>query len=520
VRLNASASGAVEFDSSAAVEARVDTLASGGFVNVSQLDVAPGNLTLDPDGGDATTISGAFDQAQVRTDIGVNDSRADIRYAGTSGSGSLTFESSNATQDVFYALVDEQTGESLDVTTARAGGELAFDSVPMSTHTASVQSSGVLTIRDVADPHKPITGANLTARFFEPGNDVVAQRVDTDGDGNISLTGLPVDERFTVQVDHPDYHQRRIVLPDLSQQQNVFMLNTAADPQSLEKRLQVQDTTGQFDDAETELILRRAVNSSQFGAPLKASEREFKTAVGGVVGADSVVNTFVQEDTRYRVRLRSPAGDVASLGAFTPTAAGTTTFTVKPGSFNGTPIDAAEDVRYAINRTNRTGVAPAVNVQYNDTNERTDTLFVHIYERGNQSNELLTNTSFTGPLGEVTVSEPIPAAQRDTDWKVVIAAIRDGAENIRVAEPLTPRRDVLPGLPAWLASLISVSLIMLVAGLSSQLNGKVGGVAVAGVGGLLWFSGIAPPSLGPGVVALALVVAGLLFINDRDDGGL
>jgi hypothetical protein len=103
---------------------------------------------------------------------------------------------------------------------------------------------------------------------------------------------------------------------------------------------------------------------------------------------------------------------------------------------------------------------------------------------------------------------------------VVIAAIRDGAENIRVAEPLTPRRDVLPGLPAWLASLISVSLIMLVAGLSSQLNGKVGGVAVAGVGGLLWFSGIAPPSLGPGVVALALVVAGLLFINDRDDGGL
>jgi hypothetical protein len=91
----------------------------------------------------------------------------------------------------------------------------------------------------------------------------------------------------------------------------------------------------------------------------------------------------VQEDTRYRVRLRSPAGDVASLGAFTPTAAGTTTFTVKPGSFNGTPIDAAEDVRYAINRTNRTGVAPAVNVQYNDTNERTDTLFVHIYERGN-----------------------------------------------------------------------------------------------------------------------------------------
>jgi len=79
---------------------------------------------------------------------------------------------------------------------------------------------------------------------------------------------------------------------------------------------------------------------------------------------------------------------------------------------------------------------------------------------------------------------------------------------------------VLPGLPAWLASLMSVSLVLLTAGLSSQLNGKVGGVATAGVGALLWATGIAPPSLGAGVVALALVVAGLLFINDRDDGGL
>jgi len=390
----------------------------------------------------------------------------------------------------------------------------------MSTHTASVQGTGVLTIRDVADPHNKITGANLTARFFEPGNEVVATRQDSDGDGVISLAGLPVDERFTVQVDHPAYHQRRIVLPDLSQQQNVFMLNTAADPQSLEKRLQVQDTTGRFESSETELILRRAVNSSRFDSITSVEDRRFKTAIGGVVGADSVVNTFVQEDARYRVRLRAPSGDVVSLGAFTPTATGTTTFTVESGSFNGTPIDATEDVRYVANRTNVTGSPPAVNVKYNDTNERTDTLFIHIYERGNESNELLANTSFSGPLGDVTVTETVPSGQRDTDWQVVVAAIRDGADNIRVVEPLTPRRDVLGGLPVWLASLISVSLIMLVAGLSSQLNGKVGGVAVAGVGGLLWFAGIAPPSLGAGVVALALVVAGLLFINDRDDGGL
>jgi len=64
VRVNTASAGAVEFNSSAAVEARVDTLASGGFTNVSQLDVAPGNLTLDPDGGDATTISGDLCRCQ------------------------------------------------------------------------------------------------------------------------------------------------------------------------------------------------------------------------------------------------------------------------------------------------------------------------------------------------------------------------------------------------------------------------------------------------------------------------
>jgi hypothetical protein len=510
------ADGAANYSSGSAVEATVEE-ANGTFSNVSDLDVTGGTLTINPDGMATASITGDASRFAFKGEATVDDGTVDVVVEGTRGTSDITLQT-NGTQGQQYGLIDVETGRAIAVGIADATGEVTFSDVPLSKHKLSVEEAGSLTIREETPPHGKITGADVEVKFFETAErDVtIVNRSDSDGDGVIDLTGLPTDEEFVAQVDAPGHEPRTTIIDDIGQQDNVFLLNDSASPPPRDIRFVLTDQTGRFDSARTEIIIQRGINGSLFGG----SEFKFRTVSGDTVGANSGYRTTLQEDERYRIIVRNTNGDTRNLGAFTPETSDVVELQInKVIDTNETAAETALDISRFNSST--TGGNQTIGIQYRDSENLTSQIFVEIFERNNESNTLLQNTSFTsGPYGTFSFSQDIPDSRNDTDFVVRFVAVRDGAENVQATIPLTDRRNLIPALPGWLTATGSVGLLWITAGLFSQLNGRIGGIVVAGEGALLWFFGLVPSGLGIGVVVLAMVTAGLLFVNDRNDGGL
>lgn len=506
-------SGSAYYNSTADTTARVDTI-NGTWSNVSALDVTAGNLTINPDNMAEASIAGDASVFKFKGEAQVNDGDIDAYVSGIGGSATITLET-NGSQGTMYGLVDVDSKKALAADVAGSNGQVVFSDVKLSDHFVRVQELGDLTIREETEPHQLITGSDVEVRFFEDGTDgtVVVNRTDGDGDGTIDLTGLPVDEQFVAKIRAENHSQRTVIIEDLAQQETAFLLNDSASPQPLEKEFVISDQTGRFDAESTEIIIERAINTSLY----ESGGFEYLNIAGDDIGADRAYITTLQEDARYRIRVRNSQGDVRQLGAFTPKVAGTTELQI--GTITAKQRNET-DIAWSANITDTSSGGEEVIVQYNDSRELTDTLYIEVHERGNRSNTLIPNTTFTGPLGTVATSEPIPDGENDTEWVVRITAERTNANDFAAVEPLSPRKNLLSGLPAWLTSIMSLGIIWVTAGLFSQLNGDIGALVVAGEGAMFWFVGFAPGALGAGVVVLSLVTAALIFINERGDGGL
>lgn len=381
----------------------------------------------------------------------------------------------------------------------------------------SFKTPSEITIREETPAHGLITGSDAQVKIFEDvGEDpVIINRSDTNGDGSISLDGLPTDSRLVVRADAPNHEPRTVVLDGLYEQSTIFLLDSNAAPPPVEIKFRLSDRTGVFSGDGTQIIVSRAINESLYGS---SGGFEFRRVVGSDVGAQAGYTTSLQEDTRYRIRVRSESGDVRQLGSFQPENAELVTLEItKIDTELG--LDDSPVVSYNVSRVNNSGTE-FISVAYNDSQRNTSKLYVTIYERGNESNVALANTSFDGPLGEASVSEQLTAAERDTDWVVKIVGKRSPGDDVSARIPLSNQKDIIPALPGWLRAISSIGVIWITAGLFSQINGDVGALVVAGMGGMFWFVGFVPDGLGVGVVILAMVTAGLIYINDRRDGGL
>lgn len=385
--------------------------------------------------------------------------------------------------------------------------------------TFDISVPGNLTIRNETSPYGIVTGCNATVRFFEDvdNNPTIVERTDSDGDGNISLVGLPVDGEFTVSMKCNGYHNRTIIIEDIFAQQSAFMLSE--DRPSVENRFTVEDRTGDFSPDVTEIIIQKAINRSKYGG--SPDGFSWTNIAGDDLGASQEFVVDLEEGDRYRIKVQNNGGDQRILGAHNADL--TATFNLVIGTIILDPI-GTDQPAWEAERTNETGEPVRVTFEYNDSVQNTTKIWLHIYEFNNESNELLANTSFTpsgtGNFGTFTNTEDVPAAENETTWVVDFLAERESEDNIDARIIVGPQRDLLPELPGWLLSIIYVGTILIVAGLFSQLNADVGALAVAGVGAVMFFAGIAPDGVGSGVMLLALMVAGVMFLNGRRGGGL
>jgi len=351
----------------------------------------------------------------------------------------------------------------------------------------------------VRNSSDPIT---LEVEFFG-GNGTVEQRTTTTG--RIDMTGLPADERFSVSVDAGDkYVQRQVIIEDLLTYKTAYLLSQDASIDTVEPRFLLQDPSNQFDTEQSEIVLERPID--------EGNGTRYVPVAGDRVGLNGF-DTILERDQRYRVTVTDPdSGSQRQLGEFTPTQSEQVTLTVADVEFDS--VSQTDGLEWGASYQTVEEGSDTVEFVFRDQFE-TQTIAYEIVERGNDSNVLTTGTA----SGNVTVSEPVPAGETDTVWVVRFNATRGNGETLSASRPVsTSRLPVGPGLAGEWQVVVSMLTLFVVAGLFGAANPGVGGIAVAGTGGFLFFLGWLPDSTGGIMVALALFIAVLAYVGRKARG--
>ncbi len=357
-----------------------------------------------------------------------------------------------------------------------------------------------LQVRQARDPYSLIDDRTVNLTFYEDG-DIYTR---TTSDGTINTTGLPADSDLVGEAKADGYFTGYFIIEDISKQQSVYLLNSNAS--SVEVRFTLRDRTGNFEGNGAHLQIQKAIN--------RTGSTEWHTVYGDEFNAAGAVTADLEKSQRYRLVLKNDDNDIRVLGTYDADVSETVELTV--GTVKAVP--EGSDLEFAWNATylNASGTN-YVQFEYNDTQNLTDKVSVKIYQRGNESNVLYPNQTFSGPLGSFAISVQVPEDQKDVTWMVEVTGTRDG-ESINIKEPVGPKNPILGSLPGWVKTIISIGSIWIVAGLFSQLNGDVGALVTAGLGGIWWYVDFLPQETGVGVVVLSLITAGIIFVNERRGG--
>jgi hypothetical protein len=460
-------------------------------VELKSGDSSPALSNPQPEGPQSTTPS----QVSIDVDDGdfpSDDVTVEFELDGTVvGSETLTGAGTASA-----SISDPGAGEH----TVTATAEDAYGNTNSRTWTFGTPDN--LTVRNASAPWALINDRAVNVTLYQ-GDDVIQRSTN---DANISLSGLDTDQQIVVEASAPGYNDSFVVINDITQQSTVYMLSENVS--KVEVRFTLNDLTGgTFENNNASLAIQKPINRT--GTP------QWKTVHADEFGVAGVT-TKLEQNQRYRLIVKNDIGDRRMLGSYTADVAETRELTINPLQDGLTEPDA--DFTYNASYLNTTS-GNYVQFVYNDSTSSTDSLTVQIHERGNDSNVLLSNTTFGGPLGTVGVTEPIPADQQGTDW-VVEAWIDQGGTTTHLVIPVGPQQPFLGGIPWYMQLILSIGTLWLVAGLFSQVNGDVGAIVVAGMGAIFWFMDLLPEGTGFGVVVLALLTAAIIFINERRGGGL
>ena len=400
----------------------------------------------------------------------------------------------------------DSTGTPVAGTTDATGGTFTIQLEPGSYELRLQEGPSELQIQDLFNQTLITEGPNGSAlevevEFFGDDGAVESRTTTT---GRIDMRGLPANERFSVSVDAGDqYVQRQILIPSLLEQQTAYLLPQDVEVDTVEPRFILQDPSNQFDTEQSEIILERPIDTD--------NGTEFVPVAGDRVGLNGF-DTILERDQRYRVTVRDPdSGAERQLGEFTPTQSEQVTLTVADIEFDS--VSDVDGVDWAATYQRNDNQQDTIQFVYRDT--QTQSISYEIHERGNATNVLASGTA----SGNVTVSEPVPPTETETVWLVTFNASRATGEVVSASRPVsTSRLPVGPGLAGEWQVVVSMLTLFVVAGLFGAANPGVGGIAVAGTGGFLFFLGWLPDSTGGIMVALALFIAVLAYVGRKARG--
>jgi len=410
---------------------------------------------------------GDYDTVTVEFYDASDDSLIDSDTLSANGSASATWSDPDSGDNQWYAEASDTFGST----------------VTSSTFTVTIPE--ILTLRDVNEPGTILQSPSIeaTVRFYEsePGDSTVYPR--TPSNGEIDMTGLPTQQEFVVGVDDSSdtYAQRLTLLESIFQQQEVYLLNNSAD--TAIATLLIEDRTGAFETGETSIQIERSVNTT--GSP--AGEEEYVVVAGDVIGTQLEFSTTLEQDVRYRVTVENDVGDSRQLGSFTLQQDRVIRLVIS-GIDVGVPIPQDEPVFETSQSVDENTGDKSLTFKYIDAAQETSEVTVEVIDAGNESNVLATGSN-TGDIGTYQFSETLTGDDAELTVLAKITYVRNGdtftdlvpfgANEFPVNIPLSQE---------W-KNIFSVGFLLVMAGIFSVANARVGAIVLPGIAGVLYLTG-------------------------------
>jgi len=452
-----------------------------------------------PDGGNKSTTPVTLEVNVTDGDFGSPGDTVTVEFYNDETNSLIGTDtvSSNGTASVTWSNVDAGRNE------WRADASDTFGGTD-STGTLELNTATTLTIFNESAPNTKVTqpsGVKLTFFGDDPDNTTVVERNTTNGE--VDMSGLPVNTEFAVEIESDGYVTRQAIIKTIVRQQSIYLLpeNTSR----VTSRFQVNDQTGNFPQDESTVFVKKPLN--------KTSGTDYVTVAADRLGPEGFT-TQLESEQRYRIVLENPDGDIRQFQPYGATVNETVTLDVADVEF---ALTEQEPVNWGFEVDgDGGGNSTLVRFSYRDPTSKTTNLDVTIHERGNESNVIL-NTTKPGPVGDVVLTKTLPGDNETTNYQAEWTATR-GSEQIS-SQRFAGERGTLTSLrlPDWMKHGISVFGILLVAGLGSRINAPTVGIGCGFVASLAWFIGWLPAAVSGSVIVAAVAIS-VLYLSQRRGG--
>jgi len=466
---------------------------SGGEITVTDVDATtPITVNRSDLNREFTVESGDVNTLQVR-DYAIDNGSTDFAYDSSNGF-SITV---SGLPNVGAAVVDTGTGDVLDDTVVGADGEATFD-LPAGTKNIELKTvPSELQVRNEINPDQLIDSDNVTlrARFFGAGDTVVERNVTN---GTVDLSGLPADQEFvvTVKETNADFVYRRILIENIVETQEIYLLPT--NEPSAEVRFELNDQTDRFGE-DTKLFVEKAITRN--------GNTSYRVISGDTVGADGRFPTILVDSERYRIRVENAEGEQRILGSYVVQGADLAQLTIGDVEFTA-------DVEEGAAMQARLRAAPEgashndeIRLVYLDPEGETDEITINVEDQnGNQIRPETTET-LDGQTDRYVETYPLNTSfNPEEDTAIVTVEAQRGLETVTFEERLGDVADVFDGapIPPQVLELMGFVSILALVGLLVIVKPSMAALVGSGWAGLLTLVGVVPIPM-PAVVLAGLV---------------
>ena len=484
--------------SDAAVEVDDQTY-EGDPVTLRAVDVS-GSLTVERTDldRDITIEDGDAGQLQLEA-YEVDNDAADIAYQSDDG---LTVTFDDVPAGVGIGAVDVGTGEVLDSTT-ESDGEVTFD---LNAGTREIELQTVpseLQVRNEADPDQLIEeDAELRFRAFFDGEDGEEQVIEREvTDGTVDLDGLPADQQIivTVREENADFVFRRILIDNIVQTSEIYLLPTS-EP-SAEVQFRVEDQTGRFAPDETRLIVEKPIE--------RDGDTDYRIISGDRLSAGGEFPTILEDSERYRLRVENDAGEQRVLGSYVVQGAEREVIPIGDVQFGADVSEGAAmqaSLRDAPDEADHNHEARIV---YLDPEGETDSITISVEDGDGNTIRPETTETLDGATDAYVETLPLsPSFDPEEDSATVTVEAERGLETEEFTQVLGDIPDVFTDVPLnpELLELIALGSIIAVVGLLVIIKPALAALVGSGYAGLLSLVGLVP------IPMPAIVLAGVVGV--------
>jgi hypothetical protein len=492
-------------DSSALVDLLVDQV-----VTLKAVDVSNGPITVDtPETSQTVRVDGT-----VNT-ISVND-RFDFTQGGkpeltvsATGNWDLRVNNTGLADGRGVVVSEEQTGEVLAGGVVDADGNVSISGLPsVTSETLDIElGPSEMEVFRESQPNELVSNVSLQLRVFGQGTDQVFQRPVTNG--TVSLLGVPPAEQLTATINNEsgaDIVYRRTIIESVTEQQQLFLLNRSV-ADTAQVIFDLEDRTGDFPARTTQLIVEKPISKDFNGDGTNTTR--YVDVAGDVFGGTAELQTVLEKDERYRLRVRSGQNERV-LGAYVTQIDDRST--IRIGQVN---FDIPETSGFAVDLVgiNQSG-NQFVRVKFSDPGNRTEKLEYDVINE--RTGTVISKVTALGPLGQHVNTISLTDSLTETSVRLEYNVTRtqdDGTDRIRTGEAYAGQLDKFAtGIPidGFWGGIIGLIGIVAVSGLGTLFAPAVGAAAAVASASLFSFIGLVSiPGAALGL-ASAVTVLGLI----------